>query len=513
MYILKESQIRAVEENAVDRGMEYLRLMENAGAACARQIIRTSNVTEGIKVTVVCGKGKNGGDGFVIARKLNEVGAIVTVVLGCGQPTAEDALEMYQRIRCLPIQTVWYESDHTTAVEQIQGADVLVDAVFGIGFRGQPDPMLARLFADMNSSKAHKISIDMPSGVNCDSESAPAEAFYADETVAISCLKPAHVLLPAALHSGKVSVVKIGIPEDCFEEIGWDSEQIDEEYVSSLFKKRNPLSNKGSYGKVLCICGSRNMPGAAVLAANGALHTGAGLVTVAFPETAYTGIASKLTEPLMLPVHANPQGFFAQSAVPKLLEAVKKADAILIGCGIGVCPDTEFVLREVLKNAECPVVLDADGINIVSEHMDILKTVTAPVIMTPHPGEMARLLGCTSAQVQENRMDFTRGFARMRDNLTLVLKGANTLVAEKDSKVYVNVTGNAGMAQGGCGDLLAGMIASFIAQGMTAADASRAAVYLHGKAGDLAAEKYSQRAMTVTNMLEFFPELFLPFDK
>lgn len=513
MYILKENEIRAVEENAVERGMEYLRLMENAGAACARQIIRSSNVTDGTNVTVVCGKGKNGGDGFVIARKLYEAGAKVTVILGCGEPRAEDAVEMYQRIEILPIQTVRYESDHALAVERMTGADILVDAVFGIGFRGQPDPTLSRLFADMNLSKAKKISIDIPSGVNCDSETAPSEAFYADETIAISCLKPAHVLLPAALHSGKVTVVKIGIPEDCFEEIGWESEMIDEEYISSLFQKRNPLSNKGNYGKVLCICGSRNMPGAAVLAANGALRTGAGLVTVAFPETAYSGIASKLTEPLMLPVYANQQGFFAQSAVPKILEAVKKADAILIGCGIGVCPDTEFVLREVLKNAECPVVLDADGINIVSEHMDILKTVTAPIVMTPHPGEMARLLGCSAAQVQESRMNFARGFARMRDKLTLVLKGANTLVAQKDSKVYVNTTGNAGMARGGCGDLLAGMIASFIAQGMKPSDASKAAVYLHGKAGDLAAKKYSERAMTVTNMLEFFPELFLPFDK
>lgn len=512
MYILTSSQIRAVEENAVERGMEYLRLMENAGAACARQIINSADVGGETKACVVCGKGKNGGDGFVIARKLCEHGAVVTVILGCGEPQAHDAIEMFSRLSDLPVKVIRYSQEHSDAVEKMNEADVMVDAVFGTGFKGQPNPTLSRLFADMNLSKAFKFSIDTASGVNCDVSDAPAEAFFADETIAISCLKPAHVLLPAAEHSGKVTVVKIGIPEECFEEIGWDSEQIDFADIFEYFKKRNPVSNKGDYGRVLCICGSKNMVGAAVLSASGAVHSGAGLVTACFPDEAYAGIASKLTEPLMLPVCSNKQGFFAQSALPKILETMKKSDAVLIGCGIGVCPDTEFILREVLKNAECPVVLDADGINIVSQHMDILKTVKAPLIMTPHPGEMARLLGCSAAEVQSNRLDIARGFARLRDNLTLVLKGANTLVTAKNEKVYVNVTGNAGMAKGGSGDLLAGMIVSFLAQGTEPVKAAKAAVYLHGKAGDMAADKYSERAMTPTKMLEFFPKIFKPLE-
>lgn len=513
MRVLTASQIRAVEERAVDTGLDYLRLMENAGSACARFIAEKAQISmeSGTAATVVCGKGKNGGDGFVIARKLYDKGAQVCVVLAMGQPAAADALEMYTRMTALPIEVVRYDTQRDLALEKIRTAQVLVDAVFGIGFYGEPNEQIAQLLRSMSASPALKIAIDMPSGVNCDVSLAPQSAFHADCTAAISTLKPAHVLFPAAAFSGEVSVVRIGIPDICYEDEDGMLFSIEESAVCSCFSPRDPVSNKGDYGHLLSICGSRNMPGAAVLAARGAVLMGAGLVTAAFPEGAYAAIASKLTEPLLLPLYANRQGTFAQAALPELCAAMEKASTILIGCGLGVNDDTAYLVSEILSAASCPVVLDADGINIAAAHIDILKAAKAPLILTPHPGEMARLCGCTAAEIQADRAGAARRFAR-EYGVTLVLKGANTVVADgRTASLLVNRTGNPGMAKGGSGDLLAGMLASLAAQGMEPLKAAAAAVYLHGLAGDEAAKHYSMCGMTPTLMADELPVLLKRF--
>lgn len=513
MRVLTAAQIRAVEERAVDTGLDYLRLMENAGSACARFIAEQAQVTEesNTMVTVVCGKGKNGGDGFVIARKLCDKGARVCVVLAMGQPTAADALEMYTRMTALPIEVIRYDAQRELALEKLRTAQVLVDAVFGIGFYGEPNEQTARLFEAMSAAPALKIAIDMPSGVNCDVSLAPERAFRADCTAAISTLKPAHVLYPAAAFSGAVSVLRIGIPDGCYEDEDGMLFSIEEAAVRSWFAPRDPVSNKGDYGHLLSVCGSRNMPGAAVLAAQGAVAMGAGLVTAAFPQGAYAAVASKLTEPLLLPLYANRQGTFAQAALPELRAAMEKASAILVGCGLGVNDDTALLVSEILCAASCPVILDADGINIAAAHIDMLKAAKAPLILTPHPGEMARLCGCTAAEIQADRTGAARLFAQ-EYGVTLVLKGANTVVADgRSASLLVNRTGNPGMAKGGSGDLLAGMLASLAAQGMEPLKAAAAAVFLHGLAGDEAAKRYSMCGMTPTLMAGELPVLLRRF--
>lgn len=354
----------------------------------------------------------------------------------------------------------------------------------------------------MSASPALKIAVDLPSGVNCDVSLAPEYAFHADCTAAISTLKPAHVLYPAAALSGEVSVVRIGIPEGCYEDEDGMLFSIEEDAVRKCFTPRDPISNKGDYGHLLSVCGSRRMPGAAVLAAKGAVAMGAGLVTAAFPEGAYAAVASKLTEPLLLPLHENREGTFAQAALPELRAALSKASAVLIGCGLGVNEDTVFLVERILEEASCPVILDADGINIAAAHIDMLKNRKAPLLLTPHPGEMARLCGCTAAEIQADRTGAARRFAR-EYGVTLVLKGANTVIAgENAASLFVNRTGNPGMAQGGSGDLLAGMLASLAAQGMEPLRAAAAAVYLHGLAGDVAAKHYSMCGMTPSLMAE-----------
>ena len=504
MRILTAAQIRAVEERAVDTGLDYLRLMENAGSACARSVAEKAQITleSNTAATVVCGKGKNGGDGFVIARKLYDKGAEVSVVLAAGHPAAADALEMYTRMTALPIEVVNYETQRDLALEKLRTAQVLVDAVFGIGFYGDPNAQTARLFEAMSASPALKIAVDLPSGVNCDVSLTPEHAFHADCTAAISTLKPAHVLYPAAALSGEVSVVRIGIPESCYEDEDGMLFSIEGDTVRGWFAPRDPVSNKGDYGHLLNVCGSHRMPGAAVLAAKGAVAMGVGLVTAAFPEGAYAAVASKLTEPLLLPLYANREGSFAQAALPELRAALGKASAVLIGCGLGVNGDTAFLVESLLAEASCPVILDADGINIAAAHIDMLKNRKAPLILTPHPGEMARLCGCTAAEIQADRTGAARRFAQ-EYGVTLVLKGANTVIAgENAASLFVNRTGNPGMAKGGSGDLLAGMLASLAAQGLEPLKAAAAAVYLHGLAGDAAAKHYSMCGMTPSLMAE-----------
>ena len=278
--------------------------------------------------------------------------------------------------------------------------------------------------------------------------------------------------------------------------------------ISSFFKKRDPFSNKGDYGRALLICGSKRMQGAAVLSAAGALRSGAGIVCTAFPDKAYPAIASKLTESLLLPLDSDEDGFFAQSCIDAALEEMKKADAVLIGCGMGITAGTKRLLKEVIKECRVPLVIDADGINILSKSINIIKSARCPVVLTPHPGEMARLTGFTVDEIQSDRINTARRFSD-EYGVTVVLKGAGTVVCSpEDEKIYVNTTGNPGMAKGGSGDLLAGIITSFLSQGMSCKTASVCGTFLHGMAGDIASEKLSQTASLPSDCANFLSEAF-----
>ena len=287
---------------------------------------------------------------------------------------------------------------------------------------------------------------------------------------------------------------------------------VTKERIASLFEPRPLTAHKGSCGRLLSICGSYRMPGAAVLAAEGALRTGIGLLVAAMPDPAYPLVAAHLTTPVFLPVPATPAGTLSLSALPALKKELARADAVLIGCGVGRDDETDEVVAELLAAADCPIVLDADGINAAAAHIDMAGTVSAPLILTPHPGEMARLLGTSADAVESARVGAVCRCAAETGAVS-VLKGYHTLVTAPDAEVYQNETGNPGMATGGSGDLLAGMIASFVAQGMEPLDAALAGVYLHGAAGDLAASRLSQHAVLPTDMAAALGELFLQFEQ
>lgn len=287
--------------------------------------------------------------------------------------------------------------------------------------------------------------------------------------------------------------------------------EITSEMVKSLLPARPADANKGTFGHLLSVCGSMNMPGSAVLAASAAVRMGVGLVTAAFPMAAYNAIAPHLTEPLLCPLLSDENGFLSSNSYFGISDRLEKASACLIGCGLGQTKDTRIIVREMLIHSQKPIVLDADGINIIAGNINVLNAVSCPIVITPHPGEMARLCQISVEEVQQQRENVALWLAN-KTQTTVVLKGAGTIIATPDGKCYINKTGNQGMAKGGSGDMLAGMIASLLAQGLSPEASAICGVYLHGAAGDLAASETSMRGITPSDMVRALPKLLSKYE-
>lgn len=507
MYVLTSAQMQAVEKAAKREGLEELRLMENAGSAAAR-LIRSTYDVSGKSVVLLCGKGNNGGDGFVIARKLMDEEAKVSVILACGLPTSENALEMLSRISNSEVEIIRLDTEPYVAASCIRNAAIIVDAVYGIGFRGLLPDHIRSFFNIVKSCSAPVVAIDLPSGVNADTGEADPDTLKADLTITFTANKTGLVTPSGAAMCGNLQVVSIGIDERLLKPYSTDKTEINMDMVESRFIKRQADSNKGSFGRLLTFCGSRGMMGAAVLSARAALRCGAGLVVMAVPSSLYPVAASDLCEPVFCLLDETRHGDFAITSRGVLRQQARLSDAMLIGCGLGQSGGAASLVMDCLENTECPIVLDADGINIAAKHINKLKTVRAPLVLTPHPGEMSRLTGLDISEIQANRMDTARGLAE-ETGAVVVLKGHKTVIAAPGEQTLVNTTGNPGMATGGSGDVLAGMIAAFIAQGMKPRDAAVCGVYLHGLAGDKAAERLSQHFMLPSDIIDELSGLFL----
>lgn len=515
MFVVTSKQMYQAECNAVKRGISFPQLMENAGRASASLIIKHFGINKNSKkrVLVLCGKGKNGGDGFVIARALWEAGCKVTVMLVCGEPKAADAIEMFNLVQAAGIEVIRYENNLTLLRPYLDSAEIIVEAIFGTGFTGSLDHSTSILAQAVNAAKGKTVSIDVPAGADCDKATVTGTAFKADMTIAISAYKSIHIIKPCNKYCGKLAVADIGITDEDFRSI--DSVTcftLNMGDCKKMLPVRKPVSNKGTYGHALCVCGSMKMTGAAYLSVSGALRTGTGLVTAAFPKNAYSALAPKFVEPLLLPLESNAEGTLTPASLKEILSASKRATAVLAGCGIGFNKDTTELIRGLIREIKIPLILDADGINALSTNIDILKEAQAPVIITPHPGEMSRLCGKSVPEILANPIATAYEFAKSR-NVTVVLKTANTVVCSPDSEnIYINTTGNAGLARGGSGDLLAGIAVSLLAQGMSPFNAAVCAVYLHGLAADAVAQKTSMRGMLPSDVLECLPGLFSKFE-
>ena len=503
MRILTAKQIKKVEELAFEQYFTEAQLMKAAGEQCAKRIIKTfGDDIKGQKVSVVCGNGKNAGDGFVIAKILLEYGANAEIILADKYPTIAEPIQYFDDAQDAGVPVIEF------ADADLSNAVLIVDCIFGIGFHGEVKEPFSEVIRAINASNAKVASIDTPSGTDATYGTAVC-AVKADITIAISTLKFCHVTPPANDFCGKTYVVNIGIPEDCYRDSY--AETISKVAVKACFTKRNVNSNKGQNGHQLNICGSYQMPGAAVICAKASLKTGVGLLKCLFPKSIYPVMTSHLVQPLFAPMSENESKTLSMGGLNHIMDEIKWADSIALGCGIGNNDDTQVICNQVIKEAEVPVVLDADGINSIVLNINVLSAAKAPIVLTPHPGEMAGLIGESISYVQQNRVKCAKELAKQY-NAIVVLKGANTVVTN-GKEVFINTTGNPGMAMGGTGDMLTGMIASFIAQGIAPFDAAKCAVYLHGLCGDITAKEISTLGMTVDDMLELLGALMIEVEK
>ena len=481
MKILDKALIQTSEENAVQNGFfSFRELMFRAGNAAAELLMQKIDV-RGKAITVVCGKGNNGGDGCVIAECLAEHGARVTAVFPLGAPQTEQARYYYDRLRLTKI------TENTPFDQQ----DILIDALFGIGLDRDLQGIAADVVQTINDCPAFTVAVDVPSGIESDSGRILGCAVKADLTVTFIALKPCFVLPQGSDYCGEVLVADIGVTPAGYRFLTTER---------PVFEKRPHNSHKGSFGTALLFCGSYGMAGAAVLAARAALRSGVGVVKAVVCDRIYPAFTAVVPEAVCLPVPTTQRGTLSEQDID-LAEAAQNAKAILVGCGCRNDSSIQSLVKKLIAAATVPLVIDADGINALAPCIDIIRTCKAPVVLTPHPGEMARLLNCTVAEVEADRVNTARAFAR-RYGCTLVLKGANTIIATDDGEIFFNTTGNPGMAKGGSGDLLSGILVSLLAQGFPVAEAAKAAVYLHGEAGDKACAKYGERAMLPSDMIK-----------
>lgn len=501
MIVVESNEIRNMEKAAVRAGTPLANLMEQAGAAVAELTMKITSQKKLRKVTVLCGKGNNGGDGFVVARFLSYM-LEVTVITCCGYPETDLAKLNYN---LLPdkVESLSFPEDYEQSLNSVFEAEVIIDAVYGIGFRDCLDPSSAELIELANRNKnAVRIAVDIPSGIICNTGEIPDICFNADYTVTFTTLKPLHVLYPSQDHCGEVTVAQVGIPQGIIDACTYAMRTTDEYIDRHPLPTSKKSAHKGSNGTLLSICGSYGMAGAAILSGRSALRSGVGLLRCAVPRSIYPIIAPSLTESVFIPLAEEENGTISRSELSRLMDEISgHTTAVLIGCGLGTGDNISSLVSELIMTSTKPVVLDADGINAIAPNIDVLRAAMAPVILTPHPGEMARLTGTNTMTVQKDRYRTARNFAS-EYNVTLVLKGADTLIALPDGNVFVNRTGNNGMARGGSGDVLAGMAASFLAQGMSAEKAAILAVYYHGIAGDECAKEFSPRAMLPSDMVD-----------
>ncbi len=498
MRVLNTAQMREADRRTIDDiGIPSLVLMENAGrqAVAAMEAIHGDLLER--QVAVLCGRGNNGGDGFVVARTLLQRGVDVSVFLiGRVSDVRGDArinLEILGRLG-LTVVEIADSQAWELHFSEVSDCTLIVDAIFGTGLNAPISGFIESVVTDVNASGIPVVAIDLPSGLSADSPDPIGPSIEAGLTVTLAAPKIPLVLPPAETRAGDIVIADIGIPGDVLENLdGLHLDLLTRASMRELITPREPDSHKGDYGRVLIVAGSMGKTGAAHLSAIGALRSGAGLVTVATPAACQPIVAAMGAEYMTEALHETADGLHPDG-VDHVIEMAR--DVLALGPGLGTAPDTREFVRQLVDRATMPLVIDADGLNAFAENPDHLNGREGrDVIITPHPGEMARLVGMSTDEVQASRLEIARNFA-VAHHVFVVLKGHRTLIATPDDKVFINPTGNPGMATGGTGDILTGMIAAWLAQLLDAEAACRLAVYLHGLAGDLAEADEGEVAMT-----------------
>jgi hydroxyethylthiazole kinase-like uncharacterized protein yjeF len=502
--VFTAAEMRALDARAIrELGIPGPRLVDNAGTGAAALIARWLAPIRGKAVVVVCGKGNNGGDGFVVARRLKARGAAVRVLLvGRRAEVGGDAADALGRWRGR-VEEVEEPSGLARALGR---ADVIVDALLGTGVSGAARGPVAAAIEAINRAGAGGVpvvALDLPSGVDSDRGALPGPTVKAWRTVTFAGLKRSLLLAPAAAQAGAVEIGDIGVPA---EEVrrGITTWRLEIADVRPSFPPRDLDAHKGRFGHLLVVAGSLGKTGAAVLAGRAALRSGGGLCTIAAPASQQPIVAAQAPEYMTEALPETAAQSLSLKAKDRLLELARRMDAVAIGPGLSLDPEAQELARVLIRDLEQPMVVDADALSALAGHLDVLRHGAGPRVLTPHPGEMARMLGTTIEAVQGDRIEVARTFAR-EHGVALALKGAYTVSAGPDGHVAINPTGNPGMAKGGSGDVLTGIVGALLAREIEPTAALRSGCYVHGLAGDVAARERGEYAMLASDIIESLP--------
>jgi len=506
--------VTSVEMQLLDRisiekfGIPGIVLMENAGKAVADFI--NERCASFNKIYIFCGPGNNGGDGLVVARHLFNRGFSVKVFLGGSKDKLKKDAKTNMAIVSnmgIEIKEVFSSSELSLLEKElIEGKVILVDALLGTGVKGAPRGIIGEMVRLINRLNGIKIAVDIPTGVNADTGEVQGEAIKATYTVTFAYPKRGIYLYPGMDYVGEVKIADIGIPHNILEKekIKIQANLLLPEDLPLEIFTRKPSSHKGEFGHLFVLAGSKGLTGAAVLASQAALKVGAGLVTLGVPASLNPIFEVKLTEVMTLPLPETEQGSLSPRAFEKIMQFAEKCNALIIGPGLSRNSQTQKLIQKILKNLKLPIVVDADGINALAGKVDLISSYQAPMVLTPHPGEMARLRDTSVSEVQKDRIKSATTLAQETGKV-VVLKGAGTVVARSDGECWINTTGNPGMASGGTGDVLTGIIGGFLVQGMKALDAAKLGVYLHGLAADFAAKEKEEVCLIAQDIIENLP--------
>ncbi len=512
----------AKEMQGIDRttirmhGVAGTLLMERAGGECVKKINsiyfqgignRDKGTTTQRKIIVLAGGGNNGGDGYVIARLLKEDGRDVRVFSAV--PAAKlkgDARTMYEAAKKIGVEILPVRKFLTGHASRITRHGLIVDALLGTGLSKDVRAPLSDVIKKINRISSSVLSVDIPSGISSDTGQVMGVAVKADHTVTFGLLKRGHLLYPGADHAGELFIADIGFPKRLLRDKKIRVNLFQREDATRFIPKRPKHSHKGIYGHVLIIAGSRGKTGAALMAAKACLRTGAGLVTIGVPDSLVDVLQRRVTEEMILPLPDQGDGTLSINAAADILQFLKDGKKVLaIGPGLSCDSEISELVAELIKGSKVPILIDADGLNAIAGKTAILKKSKAPVILTPHPGEMQRLLGQQTADADS--ISTAVSFAK-KTGTYLVLKGAPTVTATPDGEAFINSSGNPGMATAGTGDVLTGMISALLAQGLNPKNASILGVYMHGHAGDIAAKKKGEHSLIASDIIKAIPSVF-----
>lgn len=508
MKLVTSDQMRRIDGITIrERGIPGAVLMERAGKAVARE---TMERFEPDSVAVVTGKGNNAGDGFIAARELHRHGIRTALfMLGTADELRGDALDAYQSVPEAVEQTPG--PTPLELRERLCRYDLVIDAIFGTGIKGPLREPWAGAVEAINACRMNVVAVDIPSGLPGEHAEQVGPHVRAGLTVTIGLPKIGMMLEPGIQATGAVVVADIGFPPDLLADDAITVNLLTHDEVRRMLPARRPSGHKGTFGRVMILAGSEGMTGSAILAARAAARSGVGLVFSAYPRPLGQFVEGQLVEPVKIPLDGQ-EGWFTEEQAEAAVEAAGRMQAVAVGPGLGTRPTTAAFMEDVINKVEAPLLIDADGLNLIAAHGLDLSRRPGPTILTPHPGEAARLMGRPIDEIERDRLGAALELASTR-GAVVVLKGAQTVIADPAGQRYLNPTGNSGLAKGGSGDVLTGLIAGLSAQGCPVLDAARIGVYLHGMAADLAAGGIGVRALIPSDVIDYLGRAFLKLEK